>query len=266
LRAWIAIVLALCVSDAAAQDAAFAACPAEVPDGMACISGGAFVRGDDRDPHARPAERVEVSTFLLDVREVTNAEWSACAEAGVCGRLRRFAGYLGASQPAVAMRWDEAAAYCARRGARLPTEAEWERAASGDADTRYPWGDARGRGCEHAIVQTDEGPGCGRGTTWPVGSRAAGAFGLHDMAGNVWEWTADAWTPCYRGCEGACGDACSGRDPTGPSGDARLRVVRGGSWWHGIERATVSSRRGVPASNPNPHRFGFRCAMSLPAR
>lgn len=250
---------------------AFAACPPLVPEGMACVPGGSFIRGDDDDPHASPAERIEVSSFFLDVHEVTNAEWSACVAAGDCRRLPRFQGYLGAQQPAVAMRWDEAAAYCARRGARLPTEAEFERAASGPGDTRYPWGDAPGAPCENAIVMTREGRGCGRGVTWPVMSRPAFAFGLHDLAGNVWEWTNDAYAPCYRGCDRACGDACSGRDPRGICGGAAdcpesrgLRVVRGGSWWHEIDRAVASARRGVPAENPNPHRFGFRCARDLP--
>ena len=251
-------------SDAPAPLAAPAPCPTTLPPEMVCIPGGSFVRGDDRDPHASPAERVTVSTFLLDVHEVTNAAWSACVAEGACRRVTRFAGYMGAQQPAVAMRWDEAQAFCARRGARLPTEAEWERAASGPDDTRFPWGDRPGRDCEHAIVETDEGHGCGRDTTWPVASRPAYGFGLHDMGGNVWEWVADAYAPCYRGCDHACGDACAGLDPRGPSG-ARLRVVRGGSWWHDVDRAAVTARRGVPVDNPNPHRFGFRCAADVSA-
>jgi len=249
---------------------AFAPCPTRPPDAMVCIPGGAFVRGDDGDPHAAPAETITVSTFFLDAREVTNEAWSACVAAGECRRLTRFVGYLGAQQPVVAMRWDEAQAFCARRGARLPTEAEWERAASGPDDTRYPWGDSPGRLCEHAIVRTREGRGCGRETTWPVASRPAFGFGLHDMAGNVWEWVADAYAPCYRGCDRACGGACGGHDPRGPCGGAAecpesrgLRVVRGGAWWHDVDRAVVTERRGVPAANPNPHRFGFRCARDL---
>ena len=248
------------------------ACPTSIPEGMVCIPGGTFTRGDAEDPHASPAEQVTVSTFLLDAREVTNAQWNACVAEGACRRLTRFVGYLGADQPVVAMRWDEAAAFCARRGARLPTEAEFERAASGSADTRYPWGDAPGQGCEHAIVRTREGRGCGRDTTWPVGSRAPTEWGLYDISGNVWEWVQDAYSECYRGCARECGDACSGTDPRGPCDGAAecpqargLRVVRGGAWWHDIDRATVTARRGVPAANPNPHRFGFRCAQSISA-
>lgn len=248
----------------------FAPCPTELPEGMVCIPGGTFVRGSDRHEMTSPAEAVTISTFLMDTHEVRQSEWRACVEAGECRALRRFVGYRRDEQPAVAMRWDEAVAYCEGRGARLPTEAEWERAASGPDDTRYPWGDAQGRGCEHAIVETDADHGCGRGTTWPVGSRPAYGWGLYDMAGNVWEWTQDAYTPCYRGCERECGDACSGRDPRGPCDGAAdcdaargKRVVRGGSWWQRMRRATVASRRGVPAANPNPHRFGFRCARSV---
>lgn len=259
------------VSSGAADGApAFAPCPAEIPEGMVCIPGGSFVRGDDADPHASPAETITVSTFLLDAREVTNAAWGECVRARECRRLTPFTGYGAPEQPVVAMRWDEAQAFCARAGGRLPTEAEWERAASGPGDTRYPWGDEPGALCEHAIVRTREGRGCGRETTWPVASRPAFGFGLHDMAGNVWEWVADAYAPCYAGCERACGAACAGRDPRGPCGGAAecpesrgLRVVRGGSWWHHVDHAVVTARRGVPAANPNPHRFGFRCARDV---
>ncbi len=259
------------------SEGSFAPCPSEVPEGMACVAGGSFVRGsDDDEPNARPAERISVSTFLLDVDEVTNAAWTECVHQRECRRLAPFRGYQGAEQPAVGMRWDEAAAFCARRGARLPTEAEWERAASGPDDTRYPWGDeAPSDPCSRAVVRIHgraetRGRGCDTGVTWPVGSRAPNAFGLHDMAGNVWEWVEDAYSECYRGCARECGDACSGLDPRGPCGGAAecpgsrgLRVVRGGSWWHDLSRAETHDRRGVPADNPNPHRFGFRCARDL---
>ena len=250
--------------------ASFAPCPASPPAEMVCIPGAAFARGDDADPHASPRATVRVSTFLLDVHEVTQAAWAECVAARQCRRLVHFPGYGGRDQPAVGMRWEEAAAFCERRGARLPTEAEWERAASGPDGTRYPWGDEPGSGCERAIVRTRQGRGCGTGTTWPVMSRPADRFGLFDMAGNVWEWVQDAYSECYRGCARECGEACEGTDPRGPCAGAAdcpeargLRVVRGGSWWHDLDRASTRERRGVPALNPNPHRFGFRCARSL---
>ncbi len=235
---------------------------------MTCIPGGSFTRGsNDDEASARPAEPVTVSTFLLDTREVTNAQWSECVRARECRRLVPFRGYGTPEQPAVGMRWDEAAAFCARRGARLPREAEFERAISGPSDTRYPWGNEAGDACTNAVVRVRAGRGCGRETTWPVASRPAGPWGLYDVSGNVWEWVQDAYTECYRGCGRECGDACAGTDPRGPCGGAAecpasrgLRVVRGGSWWHDIDRAEAHDRRGVPAANPNPHRFGFRCA------
>ena len=92
------------------------------------------------------------------------------------------------------------------------------------------------------------------------------------MSGNVWEWVSDHYSWCYRGCPRECGDACFVDDPQGRCGDPHAecpeslghRTVRGGSWWYTIDRATTTARRGIPGDNPNPHRFGFRCARSVP--
>ncbi len=250
-----------------------APCPsAGIPEDMACVPGGTFVRGSDDGPELeRPAGEVFVSTFLMDTHEVTNARYRECVEAGPCRAPMRYRGYGADDQPVVAMRWADADAYCQWRGRRLPTEAEWERAASGPNDTRYAWGDEVGDPCEHAIVRVREGRGCGRGTTWPVGSRPPNAWGIYDLAGNAWEWIADHHSRCYRGCSRECGDACFGDDPRGMCGDPHApcpealgqRTVRGGSWWFSIERATTTHRRGVPGENPTWHRFGFRCARDL---
>jgi len=248
-------------------------CPSELPDGMACVPGGTFTRGDAEGPdNERPAAPITISTFLLDTHEVDNARYRECVEAGVCQRLMPFRGYMGTRQPAVGMRWQDADAYCRWRGKRLPTEAEFERAARGPDETRYPWGDEiPDEPCSMAIVRIAEGRGCGTGVTWDVGSRPVGPYGLYDMSGNVWEWVADHYSWCYRGCGRECGDDCFVDDPQGRCGDPHAecpeslghRTVRGGSWWYTIDRATTTARRGVPGENPNPHRFGFRCALDV---
>lgn len=250
-----------------------APCPpqAEWPEGMACVLGGWFERGDAHGrPDERPPERVWIDTFYMDLRETTNAEYERCIEAGRCQRPIPFRRFMGANQPMVAVSWFDARNHCEMLDKRLPTEAEWERAARGPENTRYPWGDEP-LGCERANVEDARGKGCGRDVTLPVGSLAPGHFGLFDMAGNVHEWVLDWYTPCYRGCEGECGDECAGRNPRGPCGGAdrcpgrSLRGVRGGSWHWPLERARATARRGSGAPNRGPHRFGFRCARDLQA-
>ena len=245
-----------------------AACPPreEWPEGMACVLGGTFTLGDASGrPDEREAGEVYVDTFYMDLYEVTNAQFERCIEAGECDRPMPFRGFMGPNLPMVAVSWYDAGDHCRMLGKRLPTEAEWERAASGPDDTRYPWGDEP-LGCERAVVKDERGEGCGRERTYPVGSMEPGHFGLYDMAGNVHEWVHDWYSPCLRGCENECGDACFGRNPRGPcDGESpcpgyRLRSVRGGSWYWPLERARASARRGSGAPNRGPHRFGFRCA------
>ena len=246
-----------------------AACPATGPVGMACVLGGFFARGTDGGaPDEQPRDEVFVDTFFLDRFEVTNKDYARCITAKLCKRPRPFDGYLEPRQPVVAVSWFDATAFCTMEGKRLPTEAEFERAASGLEGTTFPWGNEP-IGCDAAIIETKRGKGCGAGTTWPVGSRPAGHFGLFDISGNVWEWVADWYSPCYGDCENACGAACSGENPRGPCGGAlecpsvTLRGVRGGSWWYPIERARAAARRGSEPANEGPHRFGFRCARDL---
>lgn len=247
----------------------FTACPTPLPDGMVCIPGGSFLRGGEEGAHATPAETITISTFLLDVHEVTNAQWNECVAAGECRRLTRFLGYLGADQPAVSMRWDEAVSFCERAGGRLPTEAEWERAASGPDDTLYPWGNEPGIDCEFAIVRTRADHGCGRGTTWPVMSRPAFGYGLYDMAGNVWEICSDFYDPEYRG-------KCEKCDPKGPetwinmntgqkSSGAPNHVTKGGSFLCHISycmRYRPGARHSIENDSPTCH-TGFRCVKDL---
>ena len=242
----------------------------DVPTHMACVHGGWFERGSTREDNEGSVARIFVRTFWMDRHEVTNALYAECVDAGVCEAPFPYREFRRPAQPVVAMHWRDADAYCRWRGQRLPTEAEWERAARGPDSTIFPWGDEP-TPCVHANVKDNRGHGCGTETTHDVGSMPAGHWGLFDMAGNVDEWVADWYAPCYAGCPDECGEACAGEDPRGPCGGAaecpgrRLRVVRGGSWWWPITHATGTYRRGKPPVNAVHHRYGFRCAGDVGA-
>jgi serine/threonine-protein kinase len=259
------------------------------PSGMASIPGGSFFMGSDDDPAAsRPAHRVSLSPYCLDVFEVTTESYKACSDRGDCKRAGSANEWGGVStterraydplcnardvsgrgrHPINCVDWDMARTYCAARGARLPTEAEWELAARGNEGRKYPWGDAPpsarllnacGKECvdwgkrnhvDEAALFTDAD---GWATTAPVGSFPEGRsrFGVQDLVGNVWEWVADNWGPY--GAEAI-------DDPHGaPAG--RERVIRGGGWngaYAGWVRATF---RYHDPPETKSYGIGFRCA------
>ncbi len=251
----------------------------KVPEGMKCIPGGFFIRGSNRttvdeDSHRKvqdesPEMRIELSTFFMDTYEVTYSEYQECVKAGGCPPVEPNYrnGYRNPKQPMLGVNWYHARDYCKWRGKRLPTEAEWEKAARGDNGELYPWGNAEAD-CTRAIIQEKGVKGCGTGKTWDVGSRPAGRYGLYDMAGNSWEWVQDWYSESY----GACGKQCEGKDPKGPcNGEDRCpkhteKVVRGGSWWWDAVYTLGSNRRPHYPSNNPYHHFGFRCARSAEAK
>jgi formylglycine-generating enzyme required for sulfatase activity len=236
----------------------------QAPPGMVCIPGGSFRRGSDDGPREeRPAADVVVSTFLIDRDEVTSAAFHACMEAGACRLMHHYAGFDEPQQPVVAVNWVNAAAYCAWVGKRLPTEAEWEKAARGTDGRTYPWGEDP-PSCERAHYRD-----CAPRSAKPVGSFAPGPWGLHDMAGNAYEFVQDWYSDCYEGCAGACGADCRGPDPRGPCGGGpecrgrEKRVLRGGSWFWEADQLRTTNRRGMPPDSGG-HRLGFRCAVDAP--
>jgi formylglycine-generating enzyme required for sulfatase activity len=264
------------------------------PDGMALVPGGTFVMGTSAGAGFEgPPHRVTIAAFFLDRSEVTNDAFARFVratrhvttaerdgESSVFVPLRHAWSVIpGATwrhpegpastidfrgaHPVVHVSWGDASAYCAWAGGRLPTEAEWERAARGGVDgARFPWDDADDGTVAHANTWQGRFPDRDLGTdgfrgTAPVGHFAPNAYGLFDMAGNVWEWTADWFDPrAYEGADGAI-------DPRGPDRGTE-RVIRGGSWLcsatHCIGYRAAARGKARPGEGTN--HIGFRCARS----
>jgi formylglycine-generating enzyme required for sulfatase activity len=240
---------------------------------------------------SEPRRTVEVKRFLAGKYEITRAQYRVFAEA--TGRTSdgcfvwkatefekradrdwRNPGYAQEdSHPVTCVSWNDAGAYAKwlseRTGKhyRLLTEAEWEYAARAGTATPRFWGDDANRACEYAngadMSMRSRVPGTSQwpiaacndryAYTAPVGSYAANAFGLHDMLGNVWEWTQDCWNPNYSGgpADGSAWNA----------GDCSLRSVRGGSWEDGPLGLRAAYRVGSPTVI-RVYIRGFRVARS----
>ncbi|MBS0617383.1 MAG: SUMF1/EgtB/PvdO family nonheme iron enzyme [Spirochaetes bacterium] len=257
--------------------------------GMKCIPAGDFIRGaNNYDADEKPEEKIYLDSFYIDTYETTNQEFNECLAAGKCkeclkqhkcSQVTAAYGkiYQGEEQPVVGISWYTAKEYCEFRGKRLPTEAEWEKAARGANGNLYPWGNEPAT-CVRAVIEEGTGEHKVKGcfpkrlnvdwhmTTSDVGTRAPGVYGLYDMAGNSWEWVQDWYSSSYA----ACGDECHGKNPKGPCGGADLcsghykRVVKGGSWWWPASYARGSKRRAhIPHNFPEYHHFGFRCAKDV---
>jgi formylglycine-generating enzyme len=265
------------------ENASFGQCVEDHPD-MKCIPAGFFIRGSNHyERNERPEEKVYVSEFYIDTYEVTTGAFTKCIKQGKCadclkkGKCSRVNAAYGRRysqllQPMVGISWYSAKEYCEFVGKRLPTEAEWEKAARGPDGNLYPWGNEKAT-CQLAIIEEDGRKGCVPKILEPdwymptqnVGTKRAGAYGLYDMAGNSWEWINDFYTESYA----KCGKYCSGKDPKGPCNGAdrcpgyNRKIVRGGSWWWTASYARGSYRRPhIPENTPEYHHFGFRCAKS----
>lgn len=230
--------------------------------------GGLDVR---RAPNEIPTRDVTLDSFWMDQLEVTNAMYALCVDAGACTlpqelksqrRLEYFNNPEFKDYPVIYVTWGQAKTYCEWAGRRLPTEAEWERAARGDDFRTFPWGENKADGLLANFNMLV-------GDTSRVGTYPAGAspFGILDMAGNVAEWVNDFYSFDYSAVFEQT------LNPTGPAASSSLhRVVRGGSLGDAEINIRVAKRSSVLGSNLSAPpgssaylgdfspRIGFRCA------
>ena len=260
---------------------------AQPPEGMVLIPAGTFQMGSTTgDVDEVPVHTVELDAFYIDQHEVTNAEYQAFVAAtghppprgigytAVYELLKNDyepwndPGFNHPDQPVTTVTWFDATAYCEWVGKRLPTEAEWEKAARGGLEgARYPWGDTEpgNTSANFADSQTEfewRSPDVNDGFlfTAPVGTFPPNGYGLFDMAGNVWEWCADWYSPTYY--SDVQGAENPPRNPTGPDTGER-RVLRGGTWYRAVHTIRNAERvSDFPSNSLNV--VGFRCAMNAP--
>jgi formylglycine-generating enzyme required for sulfatase activity len=215
-----------------------------------------------------PAHKVDLPAFYIDKYEVTNEDYARllAAKQQVKAPWHWAAGKIPRSQerfPVYNVTWDEATTYCQWAGKRLPTEAEWEKAARGGLERKkFVWGDHGGGAVvfEGAVVPGSEGgdaaPMARTSSESPVavGSYAPNGYGLYDMAGNVWEWVNDWYERNYYSISPAL-------NPRGPEKGV-YKVMRGGGWSDSDDRWMMPSFRNYTDPVQRAMTIGFRCARS----
>lgn len=236
------------------------------------IPAGPFQMGCDSNKPAEscrddehPLHTVNLAAYYIDKYEVTNARYQACVDAGGCTALYSHRSYTHdpyygnptyANYPVIEIDWSQADAFCTWEGKRLPSEAEWEKAARGSSDTRiYPWGDST-PDCTQANFARGISADFCIGDTSPVGSYPTGAspYGVMDMAGNVWEWVNDRYSADYYSTSPA-------NNPLGPATGTN-RIMRGGSWSLKDSYMRAALREGYNPIDRGYNNVGFRCARS----
>jgi eukaryotic-like serine/threonine-protein kinase len=269
----VVIGLAVCVGLALAQDA-----PKEkpAPPGMVLVPAGEFTMGMSADDglkecrkfdkdkckiewftNEEPVHKVYLDAFYIDKTEVTQEDYDKCMAAGKCKAHEKVDGFTGARQPVTLLTWEDARSYCSWADKRLPTEAEWEKAARGTDGRMYPWGnkfDAKkanfcDQNCD--LVWAAKNQDDGYKYTAPVGSYPEGAspYGALDMAGNAGEWIADWYAADYYKNSPA-------RNPKGPD-TGEYRVFRGGLFGAAVGALRSADRAYNGPKNPSG---GVRCA------
>jgi len=239
------------------QNAKTSSSPASINDvakGMILIPGGEFVMGSDTgDEYERPAHRVTVRPFLIDLYEVTCANYAEFVKTTghktPRGWSTELCGPTSQQLPVTGIDWFDAIAYASWRGARLPTEEEWEFAARGSDGRRYPWGNGWRANLANAGDSSN-------GSLVNVGSYPNGRspFGVYDMVGNAWEWTSST-LQAYPGSQ------------LPKQAEGERRIIRGGSWARDDPPDWTTTFRGfaAPAGGSDYSKTGFRCVKDVTA-
>ena len=224
---------------------------------MVQVPPGVFWMGQEgRLDNEKPVHRVCLDGFRIGRFPVTNREYGLCAEQGAVPfpPFYRAEGFSHPEKPVVGVTWDEAVIFCQWLGSRLgvlfrlPTEAEWERAARGGLEGKlFPWGD------EHPDRRPYAGYDRDAGGPEPVGRDEPNGFGLYDMAGGVHEWCSDFYGADYY-------RLAPENNPPGPS-SGQKRASRGGSWRHGVKFSRCAARSALKPSFRYSD-YGFRLARS----
>lgn len=223
--------------------------------------------GESRSAGNEPIHTVYLDAYYMDKYEVTNAQYNECVEAEVCEPPKQSYSHTRESYygnpkydkyPVICINWYDAKTYCRWRGGRLPSEEEWEKAARDPHGRIFPWGNSFenklnfcDKKCDMEWANNDLDDGYA--DTAPVGSFPEGVslYGIHDMAGNIWEWTA-SWYKAYPGAE----------DTTDIDFGEVFKSVRGGSWRYGGSVARTNHRaKGDPLGQNNND--GFRCVKDI---
>ena len=254
--------------------------PASSTEGMVLIPAGEFQMGSNSGgSNEKPIHSVYIDAFYMDEYEVTNAEYAAFLNAkgkhtesgktwldigGAHVRVEYVGGVYRAkgeyeNHPVIYVSWYGAVAYSKWKGKRLPTEAEWEKAARGNlSGLTYPWG--------NTIDSSKANYGNNIGDTTAVGEYTANGYGLYDMAGNVWEWCLDEYdsgfyavSPSQNPLSGANSIEWILDNYTGVKS---FRVLRGGSWLNPARYVRVANRLNA-APSTSYYSPGFRCARTV---
>jgi formylglycine-generating enzyme required for sulfatase activity len=230
---------------------------------MVLVPAGEFMMGSREDDKGarndeRPAHPVYLEDFSIDQYEVTTSRYATFFQKTKRTPPEHWSEQIlkeHGRKPVVGVDWDDAQAYCAWMGKRLPTEAEWEKSARGTDRRIYPWGNT-----EPSQTLANFNHCCdfkNYGALTDVGSfdRGKSPYGVYDMAGNVLEWVADWYDENYYGMR-------PDRNPKGPS-SGQYRVLRGGTWFNAPVDVRSANRYWLPPSLRNDS-LGFRCAQDSP--